>query len=135
MVGVVNGVERGKAGGAESAASKKGENAEVTKVVRVLKNLWRWFRREVRDPAGRHLKRIGKEMERAAREWGTTLDEDLAELTSVIALAGALWAQGNREAARQLWKQTERYAKSRRDALLNALFSVFSVTPEGGALK
>jgi hypothetical protein len=104
--------------------------------MKIFRNLWRWFRREVRDPTGRHFKRIGKDLERAARDWGTALDEDLAELTSLVALAGALYAQGNRDAARHLWKQAQNYAKSRRDALLNALlFALGAPSDDGGSQK
>lgn len=90
-------------------------------VMKIFRNLWRWFRREVRAPTARHLKQIGDRLERAAREWGTTLDDDLAELTSVMALAGALWVAGNPDAARTLYAQTQRYTRARRDALLNAI--------------
>ncbi|MHA2641772.1 MAG: hypothetical protein V2G42_07100 [bacterium JZ-2024 1] len=89
--------------------------------MRIFRNLWRWFRREVRDPTARHLQQIGSHLERAARDWGTTLDDDLAELTSVMALAGALWVAGNKEAARTLYARAQRYASTRRDALLNAI--------------
>lgn len=100
--------------------------------MKIFRNLWRWFRRKVRDPVGRHLKRIGRDVEQAAREWGTSLEADLAELSSAAALAGALYLAGNREAAREVWNRVQRFTKARRDAFLRAILDALGES-EGGA--
>lgn len=98
---------------------------------RWLRRVFRWFRRRVRDPLLRRLEPVARRLRGALEDWGVQVEQDLPEMAAALAMAVLLYASGDPVSARLTWKQIFRFARAKRDALLDALKELLEVSADG----